>query len=177
MSTDYLSAAETAKIIRRALTDAFPNVKFYVRSDSYSGGASIDVFYDGLAGYERLSACHCHNGPTIEAGSPNYCTKCHYTGRIEAIYKPGMPSVQAVRSITDHFSGRGFDGMIDLAYHIDAYVDRDLRVLGTRSSGTGGSRGSVPAWDDAPDRYDRVVSFGSDSVYVRAELPYDIAHK
>lgn len=39
----YLSCAETAKLVRKALKDAFPGVKFSVRSSVYSGGASIDV--------------------------------------------------------------------------------------------------------------------------------------
>ena len=41
----YLSCAETAKLLRRALKAAFPGVKFSVRSDTYSMGASIDVGY------------------------------------------------------------------------------------------------------------------------------------
>lgn len=39
----YISVAETAKLIRAALKEAFPEVKFSVRSSSYSGGASIRV--------------------------------------------------------------------------------------------------------------------------------------
>lgn len=39
----YLSCAETAKLIRKALAEAFPGIKFSVRSSVYSGGASIDV--------------------------------------------------------------------------------------------------------------------------------------
>lgn len=39
----YLSCAETAKLVRQALKRAFPGVKFRVHSDNYSGGASIDV--------------------------------------------------------------------------------------------------------------------------------------
>jgi hypothetical protein len=42
-TTEYLSAAETAKLVRKALSEAFPGVKFSVRSKSYSGGASINV--------------------------------------------------------------------------------------------------------------------------------------
>lgn len=38
-----LSTTDTAKVIRKALKRAFPKVKFSVRSDSYSGGSSIDV--------------------------------------------------------------------------------------------------------------------------------------
>ena len=41
----YLTCAETAKLLRKALKDAFPAVKFSVRSDTYSMGASIDVRY------------------------------------------------------------------------------------------------------------------------------------
>lgn len=43
MPTRYLSCAETAKLVRQALKEAFPEVRFYVRSDSYAGGASIRV--------------------------------------------------------------------------------------------------------------------------------------
>ena len=41
--TKYLSVTDTAKLVRSALKAAFPGVKFSVRSDSYSGGASINV--------------------------------------------------------------------------------------------------------------------------------------
>jgi hypothetical protein len=43
MSRKYLSCAETAKLVRSALSESFPSIKFSVRSSVYSGGASIDV--------------------------------------------------------------------------------------------------------------------------------------
>lgn len=43
METRYLTAAETAKLVRVALKGAFPGRKFSVRSETYSMGASIDV--------------------------------------------------------------------------------------------------------------------------------------
>jgi hypothetical protein len=43
MATKYISAAETAKLIRAALKEAFPGVKFSVRSSTYSGGASVSI--------------------------------------------------------------------------------------------------------------------------------------
>ena len=43
MEKKYLSCAETAKYVRIALKNYFPGVKFSVRSNIYSGGASIDV--------------------------------------------------------------------------------------------------------------------------------------
>ena len=41
--TKYLTCAETAKLVRQALKVVFPGIKFSVRSNTYSGGASIDV--------------------------------------------------------------------------------------------------------------------------------------
>ncbi len=41
--TEYLSRAETAKLVRKILKTAFPGTKFSVRSDTYSGGASVDI--------------------------------------------------------------------------------------------------------------------------------------
>ena len=39
----YISAADTARMIRKDLKRAFPDQKFYVRTSVYSGGASIDI--------------------------------------------------------------------------------------------------------------------------------------
>ena len=41
--TEYLRTAESAKLIRAALKENFPGVKFSVRSKSYSGGGSARV--------------------------------------------------------------------------------------------------------------------------------------
>lgn len=41
--SNYLSCAATAKLVRQALKESFPGVKFSVRSSTYAGGASIDV--------------------------------------------------------------------------------------------------------------------------------------
>jgi hypothetical protein len=41
--TTYISTTETAALVRKALKEAFPGVKFSVRSSSYAGGASISV--------------------------------------------------------------------------------------------------------------------------------------
>lgn len=39
----YLTCADTAKLIRKALKEAFPEIKFSVRSSVYAGGASVQV--------------------------------------------------------------------------------------------------------------------------------------
>lgn len=43
MSAKYLTCAETAALVRKALKEAFPGVKFSVRSHNYSMGASMRV--------------------------------------------------------------------------------------------------------------------------------------
>ena len=45
MASQYLSCAETAKLVRAALRESFPGVRFSVRSSVYSGGASINITY------------------------------------------------------------------------------------------------------------------------------------
>jgi hypothetical protein len=41
--TEYLSCADTARLLRQALRRTFSGIKFSVRSETYAGGASIDV--------------------------------------------------------------------------------------------------------------------------------------
>jgi hypothetical protein len=162
----YLTTAETASLVRAALKDSFPGVKFSVRSHVYSGGSSIRVSYDGVAGYKPIDACYCRDGgPTLDPRDPpnNRCAKCGYVGRAEYVYKPGMPSYEAVDAVVGRYHGAGFDGMVDLEYPITAYV-KDGRVVGSKSPG---SYGSVPAWDDAPEGAE-AVHFGAKYLYVEA---------
>lgn len=41
----YIDVAETAKLIRSALKNKFPGIKFSVKSSRYAGGASIHICY------------------------------------------------------------------------------------------------------------------------------------
>ena len=43
MARTYISCADTAKLVRQALKESFPGIKFGVRSSTYSGGASIYI--------------------------------------------------------------------------------------------------------------------------------------
>lgn len=43
----YISAAETAKLVRVRLKAAFPGVRFAVRASTYPGGAALDVTWIG----------------------------------------------------------------------------------------------------------------------------------
>lgn len=52
----YISVADTAKLVRQALKEAFPGVKFGVRSKSYSGGASINVHWTDGPNTQQVDA-------------------------------------------------------------------------------------------------------------------------
>jgi len=56
MSKQYLSCAETAKLVRAALKESFPGVKFSVKSSVYSGGASINVSYVDGPSYDQVKS-------------------------------------------------------------------------------------------------------------------------
>ncbi|ALR06288.1 hypothetical protein XFHB_05215 [Xylella fastidiosa] len=43
MATKYLTCAETAKLLRKALKETFPDIKFSVKSDTYREGGAIHV--------------------------------------------------------------------------------------------------------------------------------------
>ena len=61
MEKEYLSCADTAKLVRQTLKRAFPGQKFGVRSSTYSMGASISVHYTGgpaSADVEALVCCY-----------------------------------------------------------------------------------------------------------------------
>ena len=53
---EYLSCAETAKLVRAALKESFPGVKFSVKSSVYSGGASINIRYTDGPTYDQVKA-------------------------------------------------------------------------------------------------------------------------
>lgn len=101
--TRYVSAADTAKLIRAQLKAKFPGVKFSVRTSVYAGGASIDVSWT--------------DGPTSKL--------------VDQVVKP--------------FAGGGFDGMIDMAYSVEAFLLEDGSAAFAQTSGTEGSTGMVAA--------------------------------
>lgn len=121
---EYLSVAETAKLVRKALAKAFPAYDFQVRSHSYANGASINVDYvDG-------------------------------------------PPARVVDSVIKGFAGSGFDGMIDMAFHFESWLDADGTAHVAGSPGTSGSRGVYePFVTDAPSPNARLVHFGADHVF------------
>ena len=109
--TEYLSCAETAKILRRALRESFPGVKFSVRSHTYSMGASIrvgwtdgptskqvkavtDVFqgatFDGMTDYKG-GCVHTYNGKSVHFGAdfifPERAVSDAYKAKMAAVWE------------------------------------------------------------------------------------------
>lgn len=62
-TTTYLTCADTAKLVRKALKREFPTTKFSVRSSVYSGGASINVkWIDGPLQAQVQSVVSAYDG-------------------------------------------------------------------------------------------------------------------
>lgn len=55
-SEGYVPVAETAKYIRADLKTNFPTVPMSVRSDSYSGGSSVDIYYTDGPSPDKVEA-------------------------------------------------------------------------------------------------------------------------
>lgn len=73
------------------------------------------------------------------------------------------PTEAVVDAIVSDFNGRGFDGMIDMAFSIDAWTLKG-EILGTRCTGTLGSRGTVAPWGIIPPHDDAELVHFSPSV-------------
>lgn len=64
---EYISVADTAKLVRKALKQNFSGIKFSVRSRSYAGGASIDIEWtDGPCESDVEKIVKCFEGATFD---------------------------------------------------------------------------------------------------------------
>lgn len=174
----YIDTADVAKLIRGELGRRWPNVRFYVRLERYAGGSSINVAYDGLDHWARIKACHCADGPTVHDYAPNQCQACGYMARLEAVMKAGAPVQQDVRDALGGYAGQRFDGMIDMAYGVSSWLNRDGSVTVGANPGTGGQRGSDPGYiASRTDAAALLVHIGASYVFVEHELPYSVTSK
>lgn len=179
----WIDTADVAKLIRLALDRAYPTVRFYVTLSRYSGGSSIQVAYDGVELDERGNAwltlvdydgIRQPGAPAVRQDLIDY-----NAGRWGRIPRPGMPSKRDVAAITAPFAGRSFDGMIDLAYSLESWLNPDgSMTFASNSGGTEASHGSVPAVVGSRRHPSAVlVHSGSSYVFVDDELPYSIRRK
>jgi hypothetical protein len=68
----YISTNDTAKLIRQALKEAFPEIKFSVTSKKYSGGSSINVRWQDGPTSKQVDAI----AKTFQGGSFDGMTDC-----------------------------------------------------------------------------------------------------
>ena len=116
MGRKYINVVETAKLLRQALREALPGVKFGVRSSSYSGGASINVtwtdgpntqqveavtntfkggYFDGMIDYKG-SVYHKLDGEDVRFGADFIFTHRDYSDEAVA---------RAIDRVTKRFGG------------------------------------------------------------------------
>jgi len=169
----YVGWADTAALVRSTLAARFPGTKFYVRSDSYSGGASVNVWYDGTVtnAWTRVDSDDKPYGPVVT----NYADVDHRDGRWAPVLKAGAPRSRDVKDALAGFSGRRFDGMIDLGYSVSSWLNPDGTATLGDSSGTLGSRGSDPAFSFSRTHPRALlVHFLASYVFVNDHLPYGV---
>jgi len=87
-------------------------------------------------------------------------------GSLNVSYTDG-PAKAEVEKVTNGYSGEGFDGMIDMRYSYKAWLLPSGRIVDAGTSGTEGSRGSVPAYEiPCPCEGAELVSLLTDFVFV-----------
>lgn len=108
MTKQYMSCAQTAALVRAALKESFPGIKFGVRSSTYSGGASIRIdWIDGP------------NTKQVDAVAQVFCGgyfdgMIDYKGSITSMLDGELVSFGADFIFTDR---RYSDAMIERAIH------------------------------------------------------------
>jgi hypothetical protein len=80
------------------------------------------------------------------------------------------PTVPDVDAIARPFGYKGFDGMIDMQYSYRQALLPSGRIVCVGTSGTEGSRGTVPAWSEAVPEGAVPVSSGLSYVFTRRTL-------
>lgn len=88
------------------------------------------------------------------------------------------PTVKRVTEISGQFQGGGFDGSIDMKYHVDHWLLPDGSTVPAYSPGTEGSRGYVPGINrNRPHDDAELVSFGADFVFEERKISTEFARK
>ena len=129
-STEYLSVAETAKLVRKALKKSFPETKFSVRSKSYAGGASIDVRWtDGPQWEEVTSVVYPYQGAGFDGMIDLKFHKEHYItadGAVHLAYTPGTSSSRGMYPREDNTASIPDDARIVQFGADNIFCHRDI---------------------------------------------------
>ena len=73
----YISVVDTAKLVRAALKESFAGVKFSVTSDSYAGGASINIKYTNGPTEAQVKSVICNFEGSYFDGMIDYKGSCY----------------------------------------------------------------------------------------------------
>jgi hypothetical protein len=137
-SVEYLSCAETAKIVRRVLKAAYPAQEFSVRSDTYSMGASIRIawldgpnaaaveavvrHYEGATfdGMTDLKSYHDTvlvgpNGPRVVSFGADFIFCSRRVSRQEELEAEALAMIRQRCKLSDDGQRFGNDWIINLA--------------------------------------------------------------
>ena len=165
--TDYMSCTETAALVRAALKNAYPGIKFSVRSTTYAGGARIDIGWtDGPQRTAVDTVVQPYAGAGFDGTTDLKTINCHWLhpdGRPES-FQSQIGHSWAQRTI-------GGDGTEVPAEYARDYRHGVASVTGEQLAGPAPDTTS-PAYqqgqDDARKRLAdgaRLVHFGADSIF------------
>ena len=105
---EYISCADTAKLVRRELKTRWPGVKFSVRSKIYSMGASIDVSWtDGPREPEVTPTAKRFEGADFDGSIDLKTNKSHWMapdGTVTRAHAEGTESSRGTLPQIDHDS-------------------------------------------------------------------------
>jgi Large polyvalent protein associated domain 29 len=102
----YLSAAETAVLVRKALKSAHPGIKFSVRSRTYAGGASVNIGWtDGPTDPQVQQTARLFAGATFDGMTDmkGYHDSLLSTEDGAEVVHFGADFVQTHRTLSDEF--------------------------------------------------------------------------
>lgn len=100
MTTKHLTCADTAKLVRKALKESFPDVRFSVRSHTYSMGASITVAWNDGPNAKQVEAVTCRFQASYFDGGIDYKGSIYHMMHGETV-SFGADSINACRTVSD----------------------------------------------------------------------------
>jgi hypothetical protein len=109
--SNYISCADTAKLLRQALKEAFTGVKFTVKSKTYSGGASINVGWtDGPNSAQVKAVTDSFEGAYFDGGIDYKGSRFHKLDGEDVHF--GANFIFENRSHSDDMVARAIDAVV-----------------------------------------------------------------
>jgi hypothetical protein len=176
--SDYLTAAETAKLVRKALKEAFPKEKFSVRSHTYAGGASIRIGWtDGPQTADVDTVVGKFAGSGFDGMIDLKTSNSHWLypdGTVELFeyqigHSYGSTTLDLTGEKVDEEAAANYRAGVRAAMGITNYVAGDETSDAWKAGYTEGELRKA--------RGARLVHFGADYVFTERELSPDLRSK